>query len=153
MRRMVPIVVVLLVIGCRPPAPPPPAPPNPQAEDALIELTNKVRSEKALKPLNKNEQLSIAARKYAQLMASRDTLSHNLDGSIGSRISREGYQWRSCGENIAWSYPTVQKVMDGWLSSPGHRNNIMSKDFQDIGVGLAYNQRKEAYFCQVFGRD
>jgi uncharacterized protein YkwD len=59
--------------------------------------------------------------------------------------------WSACGENIAWNYKDAA-VMDGWMHSSGHRANILSGNYTEIGVGIATNKRGEKYHCQDFGR-
>lgn len=75
-------------------------------------------------------------------MAINQLFSHTgSDGSThGERITREGYDWRTYGENIAVGYPTVSDVMQGWLGSEGHCRNIMTPDFAEIGAAFAEGQ-------------
>ena len=56
----------------------------------------------------------------------------------GQRIEKQGYDWSWWGENIAWGYPTPREVVEGWMSSPGHRSNILNAKFADLGVGVAF---------------
>ncbi|MET0311681.1 MAG: CAP domain-containing protein, partial [Burkholderiaceae bacterium] len=48
---------------------------------------------------------------------------------------------------------TPEAVMEGWLKSPGHCANIMSRDYAELGVAFAVNNRSSAgiYWVQVFG--
>lgn len=55
--------------------------------------------------------------------------------SAGQRISRQGYPWRTYGEDIAVGYPTVSSVLQGWLGSEGHCRNLMDPAFTEIGAG------------------
>lgn len=81
-------------------------------------------------------------------MAENNYFSHtSLDGrNAGQRITDEGYRWRSYGENIAAGQRSVNEVMSGWLSSPGHCQNIMRPGFVEVGVscvqksGTAYGR-------------
>ena len=67
--------------------------------------------------------------------------SHPLTGSgdlrYEKRISRQGYSWRTYGENIAIGYPTVASVIQGWLGSEEHCRNLMDPAFAEIGAGYA----------------
>ncbi len=123
-----------------------------QGEDEVIEFTNKEREKKGLPALKKNDELMLAARKHALSMASHDDLSHNLGGDPGKRIKAAGYNWKACGENIAWNYSNAETVVSGWMNSSGHRRNILSTNFTEIGVGVALNEKGEPYYCQCFGR-
>ena len=130
------------------PTPPPIAEPTEQAK--IILITNAERAKKGLSPVRANPQLMEAAQKYAELMASKNKLSHTIDGDVGGRVNATGYRWRACGENIAWNYRDAATVMDGWMNSSGHRRNILTPVFAEIGVGIARNSRGEIYHCQVF---
>lgn len=50
------------------------------------------------------------------------------------------------GENIAYGYPSVSSVMDGWMNSSGHRANILSADFDYVGIGIVDGK----YWTQIF---
>lgn len=82
-------------------------------------------------------------------MADHKTMSHvGSDGSkLGARVTREGYQWSTVGENVAWGYRTVASVMAGWLASSGHCKNIMNPYFTELGAAEV-----NYYWTQVFAR-
>ena len=86
-------------------------------------------------------QLNAASDKYAVDMATYNRFSHTgRDGSLPwDRMTREGYIWRTAGENIAAGYATTRSVVNGWLRSPGHCRNIMSVNYKDVGVGYGYS--------------
>lgn len=81
--------------------------------------------------------LRCAARLHASDMNTRRYFSHNTPEGIGfsTRIERAGYSWCNIGENIASGYLTPQAVVDGWMNSPGHCQNIMNPRFTELGVG------------------
>ncbi|WP_093850591.1 CAP domain-containing protein [Streptomyces pini] len=133
-------------------APSTPSTPAP-ADDAaarVVELVNSERAKAGCAPLKANEKLTAAARAHSQDMADHRNMSHTgSDGSgPGDRIERAGYEWRTYGENVAYGYRTPESVMDGWMSSPGHKRNILNCSFQEIGVGLA---QPGDYWTQTFG--
>jgi uncharacterized protein YkwD len=90
-------------------------------------------------PVSWSENLAMAAYLHSEDMALNNFFSHTgSDGSsAGQRISRQGYPWRTYGENIAVGYPTVSSVLQGWLGSEGHCRNLMDPDFTEIGAGYA----------------
>jgi len=90
-------------------------------------------------PVSWSENLAMAAYLHSEDMALNNFFSHTgSDGSSpGQRISRQGYPWRTYGENIAVGYPTVPSVIQGWLGSEGHCRNMMDPDFTEIGAGYA----------------
>ncbi|MBN3929882.1 CAP domain-containing protein [Streptomyces verrucosisporus] len=130
-------------------APSSPAPAG-DAEARVVELVNSERAKAGCAPLKVNEKLTEAARTHSQDMADHRNMSHTgSDGSgPGDRIERAGYEWRTYGENVAHGYRTPESVMDGWMSSPGHKRNILNCSFEEIGVGLA---QPGDYWTQTFG--
>jgi uncharacterized protein YkwD len=90
-------------------------------------------------PVSWSDDLAMAAYLHSEDMALNDFFSHTgSDGSsAGQRISRQGYPWITYGENIAVGYPTVSSVLQGWLGSEGHCQNMMNPAFTEIGAGYA----------------
>src|SRR5919109_1185606 len=73
-------------------------------------------------------------------------------GPAHDRDAVAGYTgWSAIGENIAAGYPTPEAVVAGWMSSPGHRANILSPNFTEIGIGLAQGGKYGSYWTQDFG--
>jgi len=93
-------------------------------------------------PVSWSDNLAMAAYLHSEDMVLNDFFSHTgADGSTpGQRISRQGYPWRTYGENIAVGYPTVSSVIQGWLGSEGHCMNLMNPAFTEIGAGYAIGQ-------------
>lgn len=83
-----------------------------------------------------NTALTNAASLHSQDMANNGFFSHTgSNGSnAGQRITAQGYQWSTWGENIAAGQPSVTSVMDAWMNSAGHCENIMNPYMQDVGV-------------------
>ncbi|MGX1672908.1 CAP domain-containing protein [Streptomyces sp. NPDC055400] len=116
----------------------------------VLTLVNNERSKAGCSPLTMNAKLTKAAQDHSKDMASHRNMSHT--GSDGSspddRITRAGYSWSSYGENVAYGYSTPEKVMAAWMSSPGHKRNILDCSFKEIGIGLA---QPDSYWTQDFG--
>ncbi|WTU55637.1 CAP domain-containing protein [Streptomyces sp. NBC_00056] len=129
-----------------------PATTAPESGDAarVLTLVNNERSKAGCTPLTMNAKLTKAAQEHSKDMASHQNMSHT--GSDGSspddRITRAGYSWSSYGENVAYGYATPEKVMAAWMSSPGHKRNILDCSFKEIGIGLA---QPNSYWTQDFG--
>ncbi|MBO0947810.1 CAP domain-containing protein [Fibrella sp. HMF5405] len=102
-----------------------------------------------------NTKLNTASDKFALDLATYNYFSHTgRDGSQPwDRMTREGYIWRTAGENIAAGYSTARTVVDGWLKSPGHCANIMNPSFKEVGVGYAYSATStyKYYWVNDFG--
>ncbi|MGP3923450.1 CAP domain-containing protein [Streptomyces sp. 8N616] len=116
----------------------------------MVELVNNERRKAGCAPVTVNEKLAKAAQDHSQDMADSRNMSHTgSDGSSpGDRITRAGYNWSTYGENVAYGYTTPESVMEGWMSSPGHKRNILNCSFKEIGVGLA---QPGHYWTQDFG--
>lgn len=100
-------------------------------------------------PLAFHPRLIASARAHSDWMLARDMFSHEGEGgsSPGDRMSAAGYEfsgWWAWGENIAWKGTTgpaspVQFTVDshaGLFRSPGHRENLLNPDFDEIGIGV-----------------
>lgn len=94
-----------------------------------------------------NAQLEQAAKKHSEYMNSTGNLSHTgqNNSDAGERITNEGYDWMTYGENIAEGYSTEGAVMQGWLNSDGHCKNIMDAEFKEMGVATS-----GTFWTQVF---
>jgi uncharacterized protein YkwD len=101
-------------------------------------------------PLSADPALRCAARLHAKDLQDRDYFSHTTpDGvTFDQRITQAGYRWRTLGENIAAGYRTPQTVVQGWMQSPGHCQNIMNATFTQVGVGFYDDFR----WTQDFGK-
>jgi uncharacterized protein YkwD len=90
-------------------------------------------------PVSWSGALAMAAFLHSKDMVRKNTLSHtgSDDSTAGQRISRQGYPWRTYGENIAAGNPTVSSVIQAWLGSEGHCRNLMDPAFTEIGAGYA----------------
>ncbi|GHH92945.1 CAP domain-containing protein [Streptomyces capillispiralis] len=116
----------------------------------VVELVNDERGRVGCAPVKVNSALTEAAQKHSEDMAASGSMSHTgSDGSSpGDRITRAGYAWSTYGENVAYGYSTPEQAMAGWMSSPGHKENILNCAFKEIGVGLA---QPGGYWTQDFG--
>ena len=108
-----------------------------------------------LAPLASNAELQDSAQGYAQVLASGGCFEHTCGAvpDFADRDNLSGYSgWTAIGENIAAGYPTPEAVVAGWMASPGHRANILSADFTEIGIGVTTGGGKfGTYWTQEFG--
>jgi uncharacterized protein YkwD len=134
------------------------AAPN-EAADSMVarvlDLTNAQRQQAGLGPLSLSTQLSEAAQKYSQVLASSGCFEHTCGPvpNFVDRIGQSGYSgWTSLGENIAAGYPTPEAVVGGWMASPGHRENILSPSYSEVGIGLVSGiGQLGTYWTEEFG--
>ena len=154
-----------LPTNTQPPPPPPPANTaapqscapaiNSSVEKQIIKLINAERKKKGLGVLTANGALRRAARGHSKDMACNNFFSHTspTTGSPFDRMAAEGYSYSWAGENIAAGYGTAADVVEGWMQSQGHRDNILNANFTEIGVGHVYWADSEygSYTTTVFG--
>ncbi len=115
----------------------------------IIDLANQARKEESLSSLEENSKLSQSAKKKAQHMKDNDYFEHTSPNGIQPWYFAEktGYEYKVFGENLAEGFFSAENVHKGWMNSPGHKENILSKDFEEIGVGILEFKRngKQSY--------
>lgn len=123
-------------------------------ENEVIRLVNVERSRAGLSPLKMNWELSRVARYKSADMANKGYFSHNSPtyGTPFQMMENFGLRFTAAGENIAYGQRTPAEVVRDWMNSPGHRSNIMSGSYNEIGVGLAKNKNGVCYWTQMFMR-
>nr|WP_040347567.1 CAP domain-containing protein [Neobacillus bataviensis] len=104
----------------------------------VINLTNAERSKNGLPALKADTQLSGVAQKKAVDMQQNHYFSHTSPtyGSPFDMMRDFGVTYKSAGENIAQGQRTPQEVVTAWMNSEGHRANILSSKYTNIGVGF-----------------
>lgn len=124
-------------------------------EAEVLALTNAYRAEHGREPFRNDTRLNAAAEDWSRSMAKGDFFKH----STSAQVEKFGYDPASWGENIAAGYATPEAVVDGWIASPGHRANLLSDEFEEMGVGyvsLASDTGKanyHHYWTQTFGTE
>ena len=133
--------------------------PDETFEEQVLQLLNRERSRQGLSALTANPLLQEAARNHSADMALQDFFSHTgADGSdFTDRIEDTGFSITGMsGENIAAGYTTPEAVVQGWMDSPGHRENILNPEFTQIGIGHYFlendtgTQNWNHYWTNVF---
>ena len=123
-----------------------------EIESAILELVNQERAKAEASPLQPDSTLRATAEGHSDDMFVRNFFSHdNPDGlSPADRIAQAHRQligltgeniW--LGENIDLSDPkrAAAAIMNDWMHSPGHRDNILRKEYTHLGVGVAVKGR------------
>jgi uncharacterized protein YkwD len=110
--------------------------------EQVIELTNIERwTNGQLAPLKYNPQLEASATGHSTAMGQRDFFMHcdpDTKKTFATRISDAGYAYNSAAENIAAGNGTAAATVLQWMNSAGHRANILSTSYNELGVGY-YN--------------
>jgi uncharacterized protein YkwD len=112
---------------------------------AVLCLHNRERSARGLAPLKEHAKLREAAEEHSVNMVEGSFFSHDSPGGadMADRILGTGYarnQGWSLGENIAWGtgdLATAAEIHRAWMRSPGHKSNILRRQFREIGIGIA----------------
>lgn len=123
-------------------------------EAEVVRLVNQERTRAGVPPLTHNWELSRVARIKSQDFIDNNYFAHNspIYGSPSKMINSFGIRHTASGENIAWGQRTPAAVMQSWMNSAGHRANILSRDFNQIGAGVARDARGNFYWTQMFIR-
>lgn len=105
----------------------------------IITLTNNERVLLGGTELRANTRLTSAAQAKADDMVKQRFFAHQSpDGTMAwDYIKNVGYTYDVAGENLAITNESAETVVESWMKSPSHRENIMNKDYQDIGIGIA----------------
>jgi uncharacterized protein YkwD len=141
----------------------PTLPDLPQAEIAIVEMTNAFRSEHERAAVKPNGALAAAARTFAAYLASTSTFAHEADGRApATRAAAAGYRYCLVAENLALNvdsrgfdgHQLAHAVVEGWKTSQGHRANLLQPAMTEIGVAVAQvpNAHPKFVTVQLFGR-
>lgn len=157
-RHLFALGAAALLSGCSTamlPAGAPSAPAGPLSQSAILAAINSTRAQNGKPPLSYNVKLEAAARSQANLMAQKDTLSHNLGVTLRQRVTTAGYEG-AVGENVAGGQKSLQQAIQGWLDSPAHRNTLLSTRFTEFGlatasVGQGRKSRYGTYWAFIAG--
>jgi len=131
-----------LLAACTSIVPPAPGPnstasaPVQLTQGSIIAAINSTRAANGKPPLRYNVKLEAAARSQANLMAAKDTLSHDLGVTLRQRVTNAGFEG-AVGENVAGGQSTLDQAIAGWLASPAHRDTLLSTKFQEFGLAVA----------------
>lgn len=107
---------------------------------AVLERINEVREARDLPAVALEVRLGTAAQSHARDMASTGRLEHTGDAgeTLEDRLRGSGYAYVQAAENIAAGQPSPAALIDDWLASPGHRENLLDPNVSEIGLGYAF---------------
>ncbi len=111
------------------------------SEQQLLALTNQARASAGRRTLRWDSALASIARWRSKDMIQRDYFSHDIPGAgrVFDEMDARGYCYKVAGENIGWNtYPddvATAQIQQMFMGSPGHRSNILAKDWDHIGIG------------------
>jgi len=104
----------------------------------LLTFTNQKRQENGLPALKIDGQLTQAAEQKASHMFAHNYWAHIApDGTTPWYfIKNSGYEYLYAGENLARGFSTASDVVNAWMNSPTHRENMLSKNYDDVGFAI-----------------
>ena len=104
----------------------------------VLTLTNEERSALDLEPLQTNDKLNQAALAKAQHMLDQQYWSHSSPDGVQpwTFIKDSGYVYKYAGENLARDFDNSQDMVDAWMNSPTHRENIVNPNFTQTGLAI-----------------
>jgi uncharacterized protein YkwD len=124
--------------------------------EAIFARTNAERRAAGLPALRRNVNLMVAAQIQASQMANRNVMAHEIPDAqyptLRSRLDAVSYPTEAAGENIAAGYEGGAQAVSGWMRSPGHRANILSRSYTELGTSVAVSRKGKVFYAQVFGR-
>jgi uncharacterized protein YkwD len=125
-------------------------------ERELFDDANRERSTRGLPLLRWDAELAEAARLHALRMAQQNALSHQFAGEpeLAPRLRQSGAHFSAAAENVAEG-PTPARIHDGWMKSPGHRENLLDPQLNSLGIAVVEGARRafcRTGFFQVGGR-
>ncbi|KAJ1883372.1 hypothetical protein H4R99_000686 [Coemansia sp. RSA 1722] len=101
----------------------------------MLDKLNEYRAAVGKDPLRLDTRMNNMAQSHSQYQNSIQKMTHSDSaGSLGQRCSDFGVDWRGVAENVAWNYPDVEAVMEGWRKSDGHYHNMIG-DYNVVGFG------------------
>jgi uncharacterized protein YkwD len=138
--------------GPQPGAQAPTADARHDAEADVLDLVNAQRRRYGCGDLGLDGRLTAAARGHADDMAQHGYFAHRSPAGdrAGDRIRDQGYAWSRFAENIARGQDSAAEVVDDWMNSPSHRENILDCRLRELGVGLTVDGARTPYWVQNF---
>jgi len=163
-RLLVAASAALIAVGCAVPvvgsAPSPASAPTSgrfgATEARIFGLINAERRHQGLPGLVYNQQLDKMAVIQAQNMAHFQKMAHVIPEArlptLADRARYVAYPFGRLAENVALGHPDAETVVQGWMTSKGHRANILNSGVTETGIAVARSSAGGLYYCQVFGR-
>ena len=111
--------------------------PRPDLEKQMLDLVNKERQANGLNPLAPDPELTEVARKHSADMFARGYFAHDTPEGLSpfDRMKAANVRFTTAGENLALA-PTLPIAHTGLMNSPGHRANILRREFGRVGIGV-----------------
>lgn len=116
----------------------------------VVNLVNNERSKYGLSALS-SQNISLNNAAYTRACEQAETFSHTRPNGTSwtTVLNDNGIYYSNAGENVAYGQSTPKEVMEAWMNSTGHRENILNSNYSEIGVGV-YSDNNTLYWSQLF---
>ena len=123
-----------------------------EQHNAILHYVNQYRAKYHLQPLKLLPMISAEASTHSVHMAKKSVpFGHQQFQLRMRRLSQRIPFCRGGAENVAYYRTNAKQLVDAWMASPGHRQNILGH-YNVTGIGIAYDKRGWAYYTQIFLR-
>lgn len=124
--------------------------------DELINLTNQKRQEAGLSTLTFNQSLANAASQKGADMIAKNYWAHTSPDGVSpwNFFKNVGYRYLYAGENLARDFTDSASVVNAWMNSPTHRDNLLSGRYREIGIAVIHDTfqgQPTTLVVQLFG--
>jgi uncharacterized protein YkwD len=111
--------------------------PRPDLEAKMLDMVNRERAAAGLRPLAPDPEMTEVARRHSTDMFARAYFAHDTPEGRNpfDRMREGGVGFQAAGENLALA-PSLQVAHNGLMNSPGHRRNILDRQFGRLGIGI-----------------
>lgn len=123
-----------------------------EIELELLSIINQKRAENGAGPLELDDSLTAVAFSHSLDMVQRNFFDHNNPDGLSpfDRMGNHGISYSSAAENIAAGQETPEEVIESWMVSDGHRENILNPVYTKIGIGIARGGTYGIYWTICF---
>ena len=106
--------------------------------ETIVARMNAYRADFGLAPLRLDERVTLAARDRMRDMEDTGYWSHESPTGMSpfTWLTVRDYSFSAAAENLASGFETVKFLVDSWMESHGHRENILSNQFEDCGIAI-----------------
>ncbi len=119
-----------------------------ELELEILELINNYRIDVGLNKLTPVNYISYKSEEHTNYMISNNVVNHNNFVSRSENLISV-LTAKRVGENVAYNYSKAQSVLNGWLNSPAHKENIEG-DYTHFGISIRKNTEGKNYFTNIF---
>ena len=116
----------------------------------MLRLVNAERQKAGVSPLSADSGLHQVAQLRAEETIVQFDHTRPNGESFYTALQQAGISYRTTGENIAMGQRTPADVMNAWMNSSGHRQNILNASYGKLGVGYVTDASGRAYWVQIF---